>query len=117
MKILIVDDDSGLRSLIETIVSGNDVYTASDGKEGLAAARKFGPELIISDVQMPNMSGPDFLDAYTAESSGVKAILMSAEERSYVCKKYPSAEKYAFLNKPFRIDEFKHIYHEVVNTS
>lgn len=120
MKILVVDDEPGMRSLIETIFlcyAAHDVSTASDGIDGLAKARKINPDLIVSDTMMPGMSGPDFLDAYTAENLGVKTILMSAEEKSYVYNKYPSAAKYAFLKKPFNIDEFKQLYHEVTKTS
>jgi len=120
MRVLIVDDESGIRSLIETIFlcyDAHDVSTASDGIDGLAKARKINPDLIVSDTMMPGMSGPDFLDAYTAENLGVKTILMSAEEKRYVCKKHPSAVKYAFLKKPFTINEFERIYDTVTKTS
>lgn len=103
MKILIVDDEEGILNFVRDFASGSGrtILTAADGLEGLAAARKHTPDLIISDTEMPNKSGPEFLDAYCAENPSVRAILMSGRDLQDICKKYPSAAKYEFLQKPF----------------
>ncbi len=119
MKVLIVDDEEGIRNLVCAFVSGNGntVLTASDGLEGLAVAREFKPDVIVSDTQMPKMSGPDFLDAYRAENSQVKVILMSGDGLQDICKTYPSAANYVFLKKAFNYGEFRQVFDELSQTS
>jgi two-component system, OmpR family, alkaline phosphatase synthesis response regulator PhoP len=58
-KILIVDDEPDILELIEYNLTkeGYQVYTATNGQEGVAAAKKIMPDLIILDVMMPKMDG------------------------------------------------------------
>src|SRR5690242_14519319 len=58
-KILVVDDDPDQRELLETVLtlSGYDVVLAFDGQEGLELAQAESPDLIITDIAMPRMSG------------------------------------------------------------
>src|SRR5690349_2973112 len=62
-KILIVDDDKTSRQLYISLLTpfGHDVKEAGDGKDGLAQARLEKPDLIISDILMPTMSGYEFV--------------------------------------------------------
>ncbi|MBF0387767.1 MAG: response regulator [Candidatus Omnitrophica bacterium] len=62
-KILIVDDDRLNITLLKFTLKEKrfDVLTAGDGLEGLKAVAQFKPDLIILDVQMPNMSGFEFM--------------------------------------------------------
>jgi CheY-like chemotaxis protein len=58
-RILIVDDDMSTRDVLAEQLSAPDreVATAADGVEALATAKTFGPHLVITDIEMPNMSG------------------------------------------------------------
>lgn len=58
-KILIVDDDEKNIRLMEVLLkyAGYTVISASSGTEGLAAARREHPDLILMDIQMPDMNG------------------------------------------------------------
>ena len=58
-SILVVDDDNYIRVILQKRLSafGYTIYTAVDGITGLAAAKEFQPDLIISDWTMPNMNG------------------------------------------------------------
>jgi two-component system alkaline phosphatase synthesis response regulator PhoP len=58
-KILIVDDEPDIRELIEYNLKkeGYQVFTASNGQEGVAEAKKVLPDLIILDIMMPKMDG------------------------------------------------------------
>jgi PAS domain S-box-containing protein len=62
-NILVVDDDPVARELVTAVLlfGGHRLQQASDGVEGLALARKRKPELIISDLLMPNMDGFEFV--------------------------------------------------------
>jgi DNA-binding response OmpR family regulator len=67
-KVLCVEDDRDTASLIceELVDRGFDVETAYNGRDGLAAILKEPPDLVLSDVGMPGMSGFDLLERLTA---------------------------------------------------
>lgn len=78
-KILVVDDDASIcRSLGRMFrKDGYEVRTEADGRQGLATALFFGPDLIVSDVRMPAMSGRDMLIALRKEGCMSPCILLS----------------------------------------
>lgn len=81
-KILLVEDDKSLREIygVRLLAEGYDIVSAGDGEEALAMAIKEKPELIISDVMMPKISGFDMLDILrsTTETRDIKVIMMTA---------------------------------------
>lgn len=58
-KILVVEDTFDTRKLVKAMLSleGYTVYEAADGKEGLAQAQDTHPDMIVTDIRMPEMSG------------------------------------------------------------
>ncbi len=82
MKIMIVEDDAALREIysIRITAEGYDVVTAGDGEEALSVAAREMPDLILSDVMMPKISGFDMLDILrqTPETAKIKVIMMTA---------------------------------------
>jgi len=81
-KILLVEDDKSLREIygVRLLAEGYDIVSAGDGEEALAMAIKERPQLIVSDVMMPKISGFDMLDILrsTTETKGIKVIMMTA---------------------------------------
>lgn len=81
-KILLVEDDKSLREIynVRLRAEGYDIVAAGDGEEALALAIKERPDLIVSDVMMPKISGFDMLDILrsTTETKNVKVIMMTA---------------------------------------
>lgn len=81
-KILLVEDDNNLREIYEArlMAEGYDIVSARDGEEALSVAIKEKPDLVISDVMMPKISGFDMLDILrtTEETKNVKVIMMTA---------------------------------------
>jgi CheY-like chemotaxis protein len=81
-KILLVEDDNNLREIYEARLQaeGYDIVSARDGEEALTVAMKEKPDLVISDVMMPKISGFDMLDILrtTEETKNVKIIMMTA---------------------------------------
>ena len=81
-KILLVEDDKSLREIygVRLFAEGYDIVSAGDGEEALAMAIKERPNLIVSDVMMPKISGFDMLDILrsTTETRGIKVIMMTA---------------------------------------
>ena len=81
-KIMLVEDDNNLREIYgaRLLAEGHEIVTAKDGEEALAIAVKEKPELIISDVMMPKISGFDMLDILrnAPETKFTKVIIMTA---------------------------------------
>ena len=81
-KIMVVEDDASLREIysIRITAEGYEVVSAGDGEEALAMAVREKPDLILSDVMMPKISGFDMLDILrsTPETAGIKVIMMTA---------------------------------------
>lgn len=81
-KILLVEDDSNLREIYGARLEaeGYEIASAADGEEALALAVRERPDLIISDIMMPKISGFDMLDILrsTPETKDVKVIVMTA---------------------------------------
>lgn len=81
-KIMLVEDDKSLREIysIRLVAEGYEIVSASDGEEALAMAVKERPDLILSDVMMPKISGFDMLDILrsTPETKDIKVIMMTA---------------------------------------
>ena len=81
-KIMLVEDDKSLREIysIRLVAEGYNIVSAGDGEEALALAVQEKPDLIISDVRLPNISGFDRLDLLrsTPETSNIKVIMMTA---------------------------------------
>ena len=73
MTILVVDDSSVMRKIVirslrQAGYGDHPVEQAEDGAEGLEKAKAVTPSVILSDWNMPNMNGLEFLDALRAES-------------------------------------------------
>ncbi|MFO0882247.1 MAG: response regulator [Candidatus Saccharimonadales bacterium] len=81
-KIMLVEDDNNLREIYgeRLMAEGYDIVSAGDGEEALALAVKEKPDLIVSDVMMPKISGFDMLDILrqTPETKNTKVIMMTA---------------------------------------
>lgn len=81
-KVMLVEDDDNLREIYgaRLIAEGYEIISAKDGEEALALAIKEKPELLISDVMMPKISGFDMLDILrsSSETKNIKVIMMTA---------------------------------------
>lgn len=77
--ILFVDDDAAMREVMAFILGeeGFAVRTAGDGLEALARLREFTPDLIISDLHMPRMSGIELLSVVRRRFPAIPVIAMS----------------------------------------
>jgi CheY-like chemotaxis protein len=78
-RILIIDDDENMLYLLRQILqsAGHDVYEAADGAAGLELFRQARPELVITDIFMPEQDGLETVLALKREFPTVKVIAMS----------------------------------------
>jgi CheY-like chemotaxis protein/anti-sigma regulatory factor (Ser/Thr protein kinase) len=79
--ILVVDDNAVDRQLIGSLVEEHDGWTAAyaaDGREALAHIRHQPPDVVLTDLQMPEMNGLELVEVSRREHPGVPVILMTA---------------------------------------
>jgi DNA-binding response OmpR family regulator len=80
-RILIVDDEKPLADTLATILrlKQYEVEVAYDGVEGITAAQRFHPDLIVSDVAMPKRNGVEMAIALTQSIPQTKILLVSGQ--------------------------------------
>ena len=105
-RILVVDDETQITRVLKTTLSsqGYEVRTAADGESGFQAAMDWLPDLIISDLSMPRMTGIE-LCREVRERSQVPIIVLSVrgEEKSKIQALDAGADDY--VTKPFSVNE------------
>jgi two-component system, response regulator, stage 0 sporulation protein F len=108
-KILIVDDQMGIRLLLQEVFKngGYDAYQASSAKEAMAMVKKVAPDLIIHDLVMPDVDGWESIDRMLQYNAGLKIMAISAY--------WPDDKPNAIFTKPFDIDEFMSFVNGVLN--
>jgi two-component system, chemotaxis family, chemotaxis protein CheY len=110
-KILLVDDSKTIRMLIKRNLrqagfEQAEILEAEDGAQGLAVARDQSPDLILSDWNMPEMSGMEFLQALRAEGIGTTFGFITSETTPTYKEQALAAGAAFLLSKPFNADSF-----------
>jgi DNA-binding response OmpR family regulator len=114
ITILIADDDAVIRHVTETVLRrhGYEVITAPDGDTALRLFKEaLGTiQLVIADLSMPGLRGPDLISAVRKLSPDVAALLMSGTSP------VPPSEDLPMLLKPFSMDGFVAKVEELLRT-
>jgi two-component system response regulator AtoC len=103
MRILVIDDDAGLRRTASLILEDEDfdVRTAADGNEGLQAAIEWEPDLVLCDIRMPGLDGMAFLDRYRQEGGGALVLVMTAYGSMDLAVEAIRKGAFDYIDKPF----------------
>ena len=107
MKILVIDDELGLRQSLCLILADerHEVEAAVDGAQGLKAALGAPFDAILCDVKMPAMDGLEFLRRYRAAGGSALVVMMSAYGTEDAALEAMKQGAYDYVAKPFRADE------------
>lgn len=109
-RVLVVDDTKVIRELVARYLDNFDaeILFAGTGNEGLAQFEATHPDLVISDIEMPGISGVEFVEKVREASGGrTKVILMSAGAAPAGRAAVARGVADAFLPKPLDEDEFR----------
>ncbi|MEY2448999.1 MAG: hypothetical protein QOH79_2475 [Acidimicrobiaceae bacterium] len=102
---LVVDDDPVILKLLEVNfeMEGFTVLVARDGEEGIEVARADQPDLIVSDIMMPKVSGLELVSALKADpsTSEIPIILLSAKAQNADVRSGLDAGADDYVTKPF----------------
>lgn len=101
MRILIIDDDTAvLESLRMTLAYEDyDVVCAPTGRLGLALVERVAPDLVLLDIDMPDLNGLDVLATLRVRHESLPIVIMSGHTLARADAMYAGAT--AFLEKPF----------------
>ena len=104
-RVAVADDEKAIRELVAAVLAeeGYDVRTASDGRELLDLVATFEPDVVLTDVSMPRMTGIDVLRVLRERRSAVRVVLMTGWP-SWENKRELSGAS-ALLCKPFDVGE------------
>lgn len=105
-RILYVEDDPDIRSVAELAlvdVGGFEVLLCESGREALDSIDDFGPDLVLLDVMMPVMDGPETLQALRARQGGLDApvVFMTARLQPSEVEEYLEMGAIGVIPKPF----------------
>ena len=108
-RILTVDDSMSMRMLLKTSLTkqGFHIETADDGEHGLARLCELGPDLLITDINMPKMDGFELIEAVRAlpEFRGIPILVLSTEFSDEKKARARSAGATGWITKPFDPDK------------
>jgi DNA-binding response OmpR family regulator len=109
-KILIVDDDVLITSLMQSLVSidQHESFVVNDSTEAMNTAKSVKPDLITLDLMMPHLNGFDLCALLRADPqfASTPIVIISAKEDSQSRQMAFSMGATEYMNKPFNIDEF-----------
>lgn len=116
-KLLIVEDNDELRHYLAGHFEDRyTVYQAEDGRKGLQTAGDVNPDLILTDVQMPNMNGYEFCNEirHNFDTSHIPVVMLTANSTNEQQIEGISTGADAYVTKPFNMELLDTILHSVL---
>ena len=118
-KILVIDDEELMRELVNKMLmrDRHEVFTAQDGVDGVKQFHELNPELVITDIIMPNKDGYEVIKELLATNAKLPIIAMSGGRR-LVTDGFDSIEKIGskgLLQKPFTQQQLREMIDIALN--
>lgn len=115
--ILIVDDAAFSRRMIRKALQtdGYEILEATNGREGLEMASTHTPDLILTDLLMPDLHGFELLQAIQQKGLKIPTIIISADIQESSRQQGLQLGAAGFINKPPKAEELRHTVQQLVN--
>src|SRR2546427_254919 len=106
-SILVVDDEMGILDVLRILLKGEgfDVVTAQGGKAGLEALKASAPDIVLTDIKMPGVSGTEILAAVREQDPETPVILMTAQASLQSAIQAVNQGAFYYIQKPFSNDD------------
>ena len=115
-KILVVDDVPEFRAVLAKVLTemGNEVSTASSGRQALVKIRENLPDILFLDIKMPQMSGLECLRRLSKLRRKLVVVVMTGYADIESAREAMRLGADEFISKPFDIDDLKRLVNELV---
>ena len=102
-KVLVVDDERAILDTVEILLRGEgfDASVAHSGREALDRFDELSPDVVLTDIRMPGITGLDLLEAVRERDPEVPVILMTAQASLQSAVKAVNQGAFYYLQKPF----------------
>ena len=106
-SVLVIDDEAGILETLRILLrnEGFTPITALGGKAGLDALETSSPDIVLSDIRMPTISGIEVLAAVKARDPQLPVVLMTAQASMQSAIQAVNEGAFYYIQKPFRNDE------------
>ena len=106
-RVLIIDDESAILDTLRILLKkrGFDPETAQGGRSGLEALTKSRPDIVLTDIRMPGVSGTDILEEARKLDPELPVILMTAQATLQSAMQAVNEGAFYYIQKPFSNDE------------
>jgi CheY-like chemotaxis protein len=110
-RVVFVEDDAAIRKLVQAALrsSPHEVHIATNGREGLELALRVRPDVVFTDVSMPEMDGLQLCDAIRArpELANTRIVFITASVQREQIDRYIARGATAYIAKPFSTSELR----------
>ena len=110
-KIVVCEDDAQIRKVIRVALRStpHEVWLAENGREGLALVQEHCPDLLLTDVHMPEMDGYDLVRAIRADPrlARIPVVFLTASAQRYQIEEALAHGARAFVAKPFALADLR----------
>lgn len=108
-KVLIVDDQFGIRTLLNEVLQkeGYEIYQAANGLQALHVMKQHAPDLVLLDIKIPGMDGLEILKKMKEINPEIRVIIMTAYGELDMIEKTKKLGALAHFSKPFDIEEIR----------
>jgi DNA-binding response OmpR family regulator len=106
--ILVVDDEADLTAMLRRLLSPDfQVFTAADGREAVRLFHELKPRLVLLDVELPGLRGPEVLKAIVGDGRGACVVMMSGCTHLQTARAMIKMGARDYVVKPFDPDSLK----------
>ncbi|MCL4547661.1 MAG: response regulator, partial [Bacteroidetes bacterium] len=108
-KILVIDDDDSIRETLTNLLTRLNyiVFSASNGRMGIDIVKKEQPDLVISDLRMPQLDGLEVLEELQKYDPQIRVIIITAHDDMLTTIQAMQKGAYDFIEKPIEIERLK----------
>jgi two-component system OmpR family response regulator len=115
-RFLLIDDDDLIRSMLADMLraQGHEVFTAAAGRQGLRVFKDRNPDLVVTDLTLPDLSGLEVASAVKAADAQVPVVLITGGGTNLIEQDIHKNGVDFILRKPFQLPEVEKILNEMV---
>ena len=110
-KVAWVEDDPQIRKLVQAALrsSPHELHFATNGREGIELVERVRPDVVFTDVSMPEMDGLQMVDAIRANPAlaAVRVVFVTASLQREQIERYTARGAEAYIAKPFSTAELR----------